>query len=286
MEINHYQININWIYFIFSLVLLDTTIIFSAWLWKIILQIISKKKLKFKTALKIHISSWLLKYLPGKVGVILGKSYLGNKNWKIPQEKIILSSAYEYLFIVLSSFLISFYIIKNINLGNINSTFIFILIILITFLLFFIPKLFYLFFNKIIIFLKKEKLKIIIKLSSKELVIIFILYLINRILFGTSFFLLAQSITQIPSSQFIFIASSFVLASTIGFLAVFAPGGLGVREGILIILLQNIMPLEMAVILSILSRIWLLTGDGILALFILPQKKLTNILLSLKNEKI
>ena len=40
-------------------------------------------------------------------------------------------------------------------------------------------------------------------------------------------------------------------------MVLFAPGGLGVREGILVYLLSHVMPGPVAVIISILTRLWM-----------------------------
>jgi len=68
-----------------------------------------------------------------------------------------------------------------------------------------------------------------------------------------------------------------ILANTIGiwagFIAIFAPGGIGVREAVGIVVLQSFMPLESAIMLSILSRAWLVLMDllGGVAAYFLPD---------------
>jgi uncharacterized membrane protein YbhN (UPF0104 family) len=54
----------------------------------------------------------------------------------------------------------------------------------------------------------------------------------------------------------IYLAGSFSFASLIGMLSVFVPSGLGVREGILIFMLSQIMPVEVAIIISVSARLW------------------------------
>jgi uncharacterized membrane protein YbhN (UPF0104 family) len=43
----------------------------------------------------------------------------------------------------------------------------------------------------------------------------------------------------------------------LGLIAVFAPMGLGVREGILVYFLSYLMPSAVAVVISILTRLWM-----------------------------
>ena len=58
-----------------------------------------------------------------------------------------------------------------------------------------------------------------------------------------------------------FVASALVLAWIVGFLAVFAPGGLGVRESVLVLLLEQVMPVGPAVVLTALGRLWWMAGE-------------------------
>lgn len=58
---------------------------------------------------------------------------------------------------------------------------------------------------------------------------------------------------------------AFVLATTLGVVAVVAPGGLGVREGLLVGLLVMLgRPAELAITLSVLGRLWFLAGEALL----------------------
>lgn len=61
-----------------------------------------------------------------------------------------------------------------------------------------------------------------------------------------------------------------------GFLALFAPGGIGVREAVSIAMLSPFMPLSDAVAITVLSRIWLVATDlmgGGVGMVILHKKK-------------
>ena len=51
--------------------------------------------------------------------------------------------------------------------------------------------------------------------------------------------------------EFLYVAGIYGLSCIIGILAVFAPSGLGVREGIMLLGLGLVMPKEYAVIISI-----------------------------------
>ncbi len=58
---------------------------------------------------------------------------------------------------------------------------------------------------------------------------------------------------------------AFPFATTIGIVAVFAPGGLGVREGALAAFLLALgMPSELGLATAIYARIWFLGGEGLM----------------------
>lgn len=49
---------------------------------------------------------------------------------------------------------------------------------------------------------------------------------------------------------------AFSGAMVLGFLAVIVPGGLGVREGVLVFLLSSSMPLPVTTLVALLYRLW------------------------------
>ena len=58
------------------------------------------------------------------------------------------------------------------------------------------------------------------------------------------------------------VALAFPFAATIGILVFVFPGGLGVREGLLVFYLVSAgLPLENATVLSIVARLWFLVGE-------------------------
>ena len=60
---------------------------------------------------------------------------------------------------------------------------------------------------------------------------------------------------------------TYVLAWIIGFLAFFTPGGLGVRETVLVLMLNLYLPVYISAVLAILSRVWWIIGELVWVLF-------------------
>jgi hypothetical protein len=74
---------------------------------------------------------------------------------------------------------------------------------------------------------------------------------------GLGFYFFVNSIIPVTWDYVLFLSGALALSSILGLVAVFAPGGLGVREGVLVYLLSHIMPGGVAVVLSILTRLWM-----------------------------
>lgn len=75
------------------------------------------------------------------------------------------------------------------------------------------------------------------------------------------FFFLIKAIYPVRNEVFFDITFAFTCSWALGYLAIFAPGGIGVRESALIILLAGTLPEFLGPMLAVLSRLWLITGE-------------------------
>ncbi|MEX0928342.1 MAG: hypothetical protein WD266_08950 [Balneolales bacterium] len=79
-------------------------------------------------------------------------------------------------------------------------------------------------------------------------------------MWSAGFYFLILSLTDSPVSPTA--GLSFALATNIGIIAIFAPGGLGVREAVIVGYLNYIgLSLAEATTISIASRLWFLAGE-------------------------
>ncbi|MBI3665157.1 MAG: flippase-like domain-containing protein [Acidobacteria bacterium] len=77
-------------------------------------------------------------------------------------------------------------------------------------------------------------------------------------LFGSGFVLFVRSLAPIGFSHGPELASNYAVSWLIGVVTFFAPGGIGVREGILGLLLAKVLPRGTAFLVAVLSRLWLI----------------------------
>ena len=118
-------------------------------------------------------------------------------------------------------------------------------------------------------------LKIAGKLFKRELAIpmtytqtlkAVLLFIGNWLIAGVGFYILVRAVyPQAELSQLLYCGGVWGIAAIAGILAVFAPSGLGVREGMVVAGLSLIMPTEYAVLVSVASRLWVTIPELVLA---------------------
>ncbi|MFH0830925.1 MAG: methyltransferase domain-containing protein [Parcubacteria group bacterium] len=122
-----------------------------------------------------------------------------------------------------------------------------------------------------------------VTLRYKELYFLFVNYAIAWLVIGVSFYLLVQSLgltLALPA------AGCFVLAWAVGFLAVFVPGGLGVREAVLVLLLTPALGEPQAFLVALVSRLWWIAGESLATLVSLALRRVKRALKTAKVQNI
>ena len=87
------------------------------------------------------------------------------------------------------------------------------------------------------------------------------IYVAQALLIGLAFHFLVQAVTPWPLHAVPFAVGAFALAWLIGFVSFFAPGGLGVREGVLAYLLAPAVTAPIAILIAVLARVWAMVGE-------------------------
>ena len=78
---------------------------------------------------------------------------------------------------------------------------------------------------------------------------------------GSAFALLAASITPVTPQQFAALIATWAAAYVIGYLSLLTPGGLGVREGVMILLLAPLFPAPVPTIIALAARLWMIVAE-------------------------
>ena len=100
------------------------------------------------------------------------------------------------------------------------------------------------------------------QLSSRAILTVAAMYAVIHLVGGVPTFLLIRAVhPELPASTFPYVVASSLLAGAVGSLAIVAPSGLGVREGMLVLTLGSIMPREIAALAAVALRLWSIALD-------------------------
>lgn len=217
------------------------------------------KKLSYREGFVIFYLSQLGRYFPFKLWLLLGRIYLCEKAG-IGKAETLFSSLLELSFLVLSGSLISLCSLPFVRAEIFR--FFPIFLIALFFGIFTIP----FFWRKIFHFVSKKILRaeISFEFSAFQFLRFLFTYLLLWCFCGLAFFLFVKSLSPISWSKFPAMMGIYASAWTVGFLSVITPSGLGVREGMLSLLLAAYLPTSTATLVALLSRIWSTTAELVL----------------------
>lgn len=95
-----------------------------------------------------------------------------------------------------------------------------------------------------------------------DLGVAFFWSLVNWNILGFAVFLIARALRpELGVGDFLYVSASYAVAGIVGFLAVFAPSGIGVREAVFIEAMARLMPLGDAALLAAMARLVSTIGE-------------------------
>ena len=248
-EITRYNFRIKWPYLMLSFLFVNTAYLATVFIWT---------RLAMSFGLNVPILSagkaWFLsqlgKYVPGKVTLLLVRleAYHGHS-----KRKITIATGIEYIAMLASGFVMvlvalasSFQILPyHIRWFAGVGTVIFL------FLLW--PPLLLSVINLLLKFLKKEQIE---EFPPYTLLLRFVgAYLFAGLLQGMGLYFILNSLLPVDFRYFLMITGAYEVAGLIGIAAVFAPSGIGVREGVLFLVLPAFIPMPAVIIGTIAMRL-------------------------------
>jgi uncharacterized membrane protein YbhN (UPF0104 family) len=226
------------------------------WAWYLITL-----KLGIALSLPETIKTWfysqLGKYLPGKVWLLLGRFYFYESKGK-SKKTISVALYFEMVTMIAAAgliFLAALIFYREIGLFNSwNPSGWLVLLSLLGFVSLH-PRVLQKILNWILVQFQRETISLTISYSN----ILWILFIciVSWVVGGIGFYLFIDAVYPVAPQYILFLTGALAISSTLGLIAIFAPSGLGVREGALVYLLSLMMATPVAVILSILTRIWM-----------------------------
>lgn len=257
--------NIMWI---FILVLLYSIILsFTCFPWKVLVEYLSKKKLRLINVYSIYSKSNLYKYIPGNVFQFVGRQTLAVE-YKIEHDIVAMSTVFDVGMLFLTGIIISFlflgkytieqlylYAIKPLEQYKILGIILLILLFLFIFLL---RKQIYKIF---------DKYKKIIDLNLfKYLFQCFLLYSVFFLFYAITYLVLLVTIFDVSFNlnSIVLTIGASIFSWVIGFVVPGAPGGIGIREVVMIAVSGNVVDRDIIVVSIIIFRFVTLMSDIII----------------------
>lgn len=223
-------------------------------------------KVKLRHAFKIAYIADLGRYIPGKIWPLFGMAYLA-RQLGIQEERAVTSWGLAMIFNLPSALLAggacfllypgTFDIDITSTLGR-GAYLIGAGILIFSVLLIFLP-------NKVFIlanyFLRKLKRpEIILKIKLTTALKIYSGYIICWLLFGLAFWIFVKAVAGGETIPLVPTMGAFIIAYQIGYLAFFAPGGIGIRELVLnAVLMPYLGPIAAGI--AVAARLWNLTAE-------------------------
>lgn len=247
------------------LIILSLSILVFGWKKSVEMFLKEKEKLPYINALKSFIIAGFGRYIPGKIWAFGGRIVILKNDLNINEFKTANALIVDTIFMMLSSFITG--IPALFALKTKIKIWYFLIIIALSFILI-NPKFFKLYFKIYKKIFKKKNLEQGIHITWKKLSLTFLPYFLSWIIYAFAFGVFIVSF-GVKKSEILFYSSIYPISWFIGFISLFSPAGIGIREGIMTLFLTKFLPNKLAISLSILSRIWTLTGELSFALFYL-----------------
>ena len=241
---------------VLSIFCLFVGFVFTSFTWLVILR-----KFDLPVNIKNSLASIGLsifgKYIPGKLWIIVGKSGYIAEQEKLPIKKLSLIALNEQVIYLWTGLILgAIGLVAVDGVGTWGGT------ILIS-LTFFSVTIFTTFPQKLLVYLyqKLTNRKLAVpSISFSRVITIIPFFFFTWIFWCIGFYFFVSSI--VDDVIFPYIGLGFSLATTLGVVAVIAPGGIGVREGVLVgFLTLSGMTMENATTVSVASRLWYLSGE-------------------------
>lgn len=260
------NIQIQWIYVVYCTFLGLVSRYFGAYIWMVLLRGLGSGVIKEKIQLiNVYAKSWMGRYIPGTAPWILGKIHFASQHG-ISKNKLAVSSLLEGgLQICVTMVLSAILLILDPRLSVVNQTVkVLMVFAIISGITLMTPPVFNKIISVIYKIIRKKELALEHLTNGKTITKGASLYTINALIGGLGFFFIAKAVyPDLQYSNLLFIMGASSLAGAVSMLAIFAPSGIGVREGIQLGLLSIIMPTEYALVITIFTRLWGVAMDFI-----------------------
>ena len=274
-------VDYNWDINVFYLALAMVSVLFTFFLfssvWKVIILSLHKD-VSFRKAFKISYLANLGRYIPGKIWQMFGVIYLGKKEG-ITEEEAMTSFGLTQVFAIPSAFLSSLIflgaypkVLAQYADAPFLSTGVIVaagVVLILSLLIVIFPRVLEGALNRMFALAKRPPIHL--RLNKSLAAAIYGGYFLAWSLYGLSFWLFVKGIT-VQATPLLPMAGIFIIAYQIGYLFLFAPGGVGPREAVMTMMLAPFFGAGVPAAIAIAARLWLIAAEAISAVVALRIK--------------
>jgi uncharacterized membrane protein YbhN (UPF0104 family) len=258
------DLELNWWYLLLASILALTKNYLGAFTWVVILRSLGARGVRMQRSLiYVYAKAWLGRYIPGTAPWILGKIYFASQHG-ISKQKLGVSSLLEGGLQIVTMLVFSLaLLVFDRRLDVLGSGFkLLMLLVAVAGIIVLAPSVYNRLVNFVYKLLRHKTIDAENLATGQTIAQGASLYLIDAVINGFSLFFIAKGVDpSLTYHNLIFAMGAASLAGAVSMLAVFAPSGLGVREGIQLVLFSLIMPKELALVVTIITRLWTVGVD-------------------------
>lgn len=253
------HLDLNWWYLTVASILALVTRYMGTYIWFVILRTLGATDLHLqKQLIYVYAKAWMGRYIPGTAPWILGKIYFASQHG-ISKQKLGVSSLLEggLQIVTMLVFALALLVFDK-RLDVLSGEFKALMIgVAIAGIIILIPSVFNRLISLAYRLLRHKQLPAEHLATRATIVNGSLLYLLTAVINGLSLFFIAKGVDPgLSYSNIAFAMGAASLAGAASMLALFAPSGLGVREGIQLVLFALIMPKELALAVTVITRLW------------------------------
>lgn len=272
-EIQSLDIKVQSGFLLLSLVLLIPVFFLDAFGWYLILRAMGHKP-PLLPCIRVWMVSSITRYLPGGIWAYASRASMSN-DLGIDLRSSIISLYIETVLLIVSSFIAGLPALLSIAHLSGKSWIPIVAVPVLGLLLH--PRVFSIF--RFLPGKTGHKLSSLTLLAPERTFALYIYYISFWILFAGVFLCFTLAIYPTPMNNWLTIGSSIALGFLLGFIIIFFPGGIGIRESAIYVLLLPFIPAVACLVISIGSRIWIVLAEAastLLAVLISHLKQQTN----------
>lgn len=253
------HLHYGWSYLVGATVFATAFRYWGVMIWRFILTDLGAVSLPgFVVMSYVYAKAWMGRYIPGTVTWIAGKVYMASAHG-ISKSRLAVSSLLEGGMQIIAVMVVSMLLLGfDPRLNVIPLQYKILMIIFAGLLLLMLtPAIFNRLMRLAFYVVKKKEPNQEMLINEKAVLRSFTLYAFGSFIIGLSEFFISRTIDPaIPWHDFWFIVGAFNLAGALGMIAIGVPSGLGVRDGAILLLLSAILPKEIALAITVTSRLW------------------------------